>query len=98
MSDQKVIITRVVEHYASTGEASDGEVKVTRLPDNKTSFVEQGADVVRLGRWRWPALGFCTAVLGIFLVLPLGVLVATGLLAERPAWVPHRRWQPPPSH
>ena len=44
MSDQKVIITRVVEHYASTGEVSDGEVKVTRLPDNKTSFVEQGAD------------------------------------------------------
>jgi hypothetical protein len=44
MSDEKVIITRLVEHYASTGEASDNEVKVTRLPDNKTSYVEQGAD------------------------------------------------------
>jgi hypothetical protein len=44
MSDQKVIITRVVEHFASTGETSDSEVKVTRLPDNKTSYVEQGAD------------------------------------------------------
>ena len=44
MSDEKVIITRVVEHYAITGEASDNEVKVTRLPDNKTSYVEQGAD------------------------------------------------------
>ena len=44
MSDQKVIITRVVEKYASTGELTDAEVKVTRLPDNKTSYVEQGAD------------------------------------------------------
>jgi iron(III) transport system permease protein len=33
------------------------------------------AEVVRLGRWRWPALAFCTGVLGLFLVLPLGVLV-----------------------
>jgi hypothetical protein len=39
-SDQKEIIMRVVEHYARTGEAVDGEVKVTCLPDNKTSFVE----------------------------------------------------------
>jgi iron(III) transport system permease protein len=30
---------------------------------------------VRLGRWRWPALAFCSATLGAFLVLPLGVLV-----------------------
>jgi hypothetical protein len=39
-SNDKEIIMRVVEHYARTGEASDAEVKVTRLPDNKTSFVE----------------------------------------------------------
>ena len=44
MSDEKVILTRVVGHYVSTGEASDPEVKVMRLPDNKTSYVEQGAD------------------------------------------------------
>ena len=44
MSDEKVIITRVVENYASTGELTDSQVKVTRLPDNKTSYVEQGAD------------------------------------------------------
>ena len=30
---------------------------------------------VRLGRWRWPALGFCTAIVTIALVLPVGVLV-----------------------
>jgi iron(III) transport system permease protein len=32
------------------------------------------AAVVRLGAWRWPALAFCAATLGLFLVLPLGVL------------------------
>ena len=44
MSDEKVIIKRVVENYASTGELADSQVKVTRLPDNKTRYVEQGAD------------------------------------------------------
>jgi hypothetical protein len=44
MSDEKVIITRVLQHYASTGQTSDSEVTVTRLPDNKTSHVEQGVD------------------------------------------------------
>lgn len=42
-SDQRTIIMRVVDHYARTGEAGDPEVKVTCLPDNKTSFVEQNA-------------------------------------------------------
>jgi iron(III) transport system permease protein len=32
------------------------------------------APVVALGRWRWPAFGFCSAVVGIFLVLPISVL------------------------
>jgi iron(III) transport system permease protein len=31
---------------------------------------------VPLGRWRWPAVGFCAAVVGITLVLPVAVLVA----------------------
>ena len=30
---------------------------------------------VRLGRWRWPALAFCSGVVGVTLVLPVGVLV-----------------------
>jgi iron(III) transport system permease protein len=34
----------------------------------------RSAALVRLGRWRWPALMFCSATLGVFLVLPLGVL------------------------
>ena len=45
---------------------------------------------VRLGRWRWPALAFCSGVVAITLVLPVGVLiywatqdVASGLDASR---------------
>ncbi len=30
---------------------------------------------VRLGRWRWPALAFCTGVVALTLVLPVGVLI-----------------------
>jgi len=44
MSEEKVIIMRVVDHYALTGEAADSQVTVTRLPDNKTSFVEPTPD------------------------------------------------------
>jgi hypothetical protein len=44
MSDEKVIITRVVENYASAGQLTDGQVQVIHLPDNKTSYVEQGTD------------------------------------------------------
>jgi hypothetical protein len=43
-SDQRTIVMRVVDHYLRTGEAADAEVKVTCLPDNKTSFVEQNPD------------------------------------------------------
>jgi iron(III) transport system permease protein len=42
--------------------------------------------VVALGRWRAPALAFCTAVVGLFLVLPAGVLaywLARGLANDR---------------
>ena len=28
-----------------------------------------------LGRWRWPALGFCSAIVAVALVLPVGVLI-----------------------
>jgi iron(III) transport system permease protein len=40
------------------------------------------AEVVRLGRWRWPALAFCASVLGLFLVLPLGVLAWWSIEAD----------------
>jgi hypothetical protein len=41
MSEEKQIILRVVENYIKTGTVGDEKVQVTRLPDNKTSFVEQ---------------------------------------------------------
>jgi hypothetical protein len=43
MSEEKQIIVRAVEQYTQTGQADDGQVKVVRLPDNKTSYVEQSA-------------------------------------------------------
>lgn len=46
--------------------------------------------IVPLGRWRWPALGFCLAVVGLALVLPVGTLVAwmaRGLAAGEPLQV-----------
>ena len=33
------------------------------------------AGLVRLGRWRWPALGLCSVVLSVSLILPASVLV-----------------------
>ena len=39
-SNAKEIIMRVVDRFAHTGEATDDEVKVVCLPDNKTSVVE----------------------------------------------------------
>jgi hypothetical protein len=39
-SEEKTIILRVVENYVLTGKTSDEKVKVTRLPQGKTSFVE----------------------------------------------------------
>jgi iron(III) transport system permease protein len=42
----------------------------------------RSARVVELGRWRWPALAFCSAVVGLFLVLPVGVLAWWALSAD----------------
>jgi iron(III) transport system permease protein len=40
------------------------------------------ARLVRLGAWRWPALGFCGLVTGLFLVLPVLVLAYWSLRAD----------------
>jgi iron(III) transport system permease protein len=36
---------------------------------------QRPAAPARLGRWRWPALAFCSGVVAVTLVLPVGVLV-----------------------
>jgi len=40
------------------------------------------AELVRLGRWTWPALAFCAAAGGLFLALPVGVLVWWSVRAD----------------
>ena len=40
MNDEKQIILRVVERFVETGIASDEQVNVICIPDNKTTFVE----------------------------------------------------------
>jgi iron(III) transport system permease protein len=40
------------------------------------------AKQVQLGAWRWPALGFCSLVVGVFLFLPVGVLVWWSVSAD----------------
>ena len=44
LSEGKKIILRVVERYAITGSTDDELIKVTCLPENKTSTVEQIGD------------------------------------------------------
>lgn len=52
--------------------------------------------VIELGRWRWPAVTFCVAVVGLALVLPVATLVAwlvTGLANGEPLrLVPGAAW------
>jgi iron(III) transport system permease protein len=46
---------------------------------------------VRLGRWQWPALAWCTLVTGVFLALPatvLGYWLVRGIRTERELEVP----------
>ena len=42
----------------------------------------RGARPVELGRWRWIALAYCALVVGLFLVLPVGVLVWWSVSAD----------------
>ncbi len=47
----------------------------------------QGSTVVRLGRWRWPALLFCGSIVLLSLILPVSVLVfwlARGMASDEP--------------
>lgn len=49
-SEEKQIVLRVVERFIRTGSVVDEEVKVTCLPADKTSCVEQVGDY---GRTIW---------------------------------------------
>lgn len=47
MEDKK-IISRVLENYVLTGTGADDQVKVTCLPANKTSYIEQTGEDGRI--------------------------------------------------
>ena len=49
-------------------------VRAARALHRSTPGTPRPSEPVRLGRWRWPALAFCSTVVGIALVLPVGVL------------------------
>jgi hypothetical protein len=40
-SEDRTIILRVIENYVRTGDATDEQVKVTSLPQGKTSYIEK---------------------------------------------------------
>jgi hypothetical protein len=40
-SEDRTIILRVVENFVRTGNAADEQVKVTSLPQGKTSYIEK---------------------------------------------------------
>jgi iron(III) transport system permease protein len=50
-------------------------VRAARALHRSTPGTPRPPEPVRLGRWRWPALAFCSTVVGIALVLPVGVLL-----------------------
>jgi iron(III) transport system permease protein len=57
-------VVLVLEHYAR------GRVRYHR----RSPGAARPPQRVRLGRWRWPALAFCAAVVGFSLALPLAVI------------------------
>ncbi len=50
-------------------------VRGARVLHRSTPGAQRPTAPVRLGRWRWPALGFCATIVTFALVLPVGVLV-----------------------
>ncbi len=51
-------------------------------PQRSAAGAERPSHPSPLGRWRWPALAFCVAVVAIALVVPVAVLVSWAARAE----------------
>ncbi len=55
--------------------AMEGRTRKRARYHRTTPGAARQARRVALGRWRWPALAFCGAVVGLFLAVPLAVLI-----------------------
>ncbi len=42
--DEKQLIREMVDHYTQTGSEQKGEIKVKRVQDRKTTYVEQSGE------------------------------------------------------
>jgi iron(III) transport system permease protein len=80
--DAAAILALVLVALAGVVVAVTGRGRLRRTIYRSTPGTGRAAQIVHLGRWRWPALGFCAAVIGLFLVLPLAVLVWWSLQAD----------------
>jgi iron(III) transport system permease protein len=66
--------------------AGEGRLRA-RAGTYATSRRRRPPTVVALGRWRWPALAFCAAIVGLALVIPVGTIawwLARGIVAGEP--------------
>ena len=52
-----------------------GRVRGARALHRTSPGTQRPTALVKLGRWRWPALAFCGSVVSLALVLPVGVLL-----------------------
>jgi iron(III) transport system permease protein len=66
----------------------EGRARRSRAYHRSVPGSVRPAQVVALGRWRWPALGFCAATVTLALLLPVAVLVHWSLesFGGRPDW------------
>jgi iron(III) transport system permease protein len=66
--------------------AGEGRLRA-RAGTYATSRRRRPPSVVALGRWRWPAIAFCVAIVGLALVIPVGTIawwLARGIMAGEP--------------
>jgi iron(III) transport system permease protein len=66
--------------------AGEGRLRA-RAGTYATSRRRRPPSIVPLGRWRWPALAFCAAVVGLSLVIPVGTIawwLIRGAMAGQP--------------
>ena len=72
--DPAVVLALVLVALTALVLAAESRFRRRARYHRSTATAARRSRVVELGRWRWPAVAFCGAVVGAFLVLPLAVL------------------------